>query len=112
MSTSFLTDIDTLYFYTGEHKNVALGKPAYQLAAADTLDPVFEHFPYLSPFHNRNRKAERAVDGFHFKDLSWKSCSQTIIGDQPWWAVDLLHMYEVHQVKLTNRGDCCGMEVE
>ena len=27
----------------------------------------------------------------------------------PWWAVDLGRQLHVHSVKLTNRGDCCGM---
>lgn len=37
---------------------------------------------------------------------SWRGrwCLQT----DPWWAVDLGQVYEVTDVEITNRGDCCG----
>ena len=36
------------------------------------------------------------------------SCTHTEKERDPWWQVDLGAEYSVHDVALTNRGDCCG----
>uniref|UniRef100_A0A8C7DP58 Si:ch73-126o18.1 n=1 Tax=Oncorhynchus kisutch TaxID=8019 RepID=A0A8C7DP58_ONCKI len=35
------------------------------------------------------------------------SCSSTAFNTNPWWRVDLLDVYRVTAVNITNRGDCC-----
>uniref|UniRef100_A0A4W5MF13 Fucolectin tachylectin-4 pentraxin-1 domain-containing protein n=1 Tax=Hucho hucho TaxID=62062 RepID=A0A4W5MF13_9TELE len=35
------------------------------------------------------------------------SCSSTEFNTNPWWRVDLLDVYRVTAVTITNRGDCC-----
>ncbi|KAL0977961.1 hypothetical protein UPYG_G00163900 [Umbra pygmaea] len=52
-----------------------------------------------------NRKASDAIDGD--KSADHKSCTHTQNDTDPWWRVDLRHVYKVRTVSLTNRGDCC-----
>ena len=46
--------------------------------------------------------AMRAIDGK--MDVAWwlNSCSYTNIEDDPWWRVDLSHLYTVWHVTVTN----------
>ena len=52
--------------------------------------------------------SNKAVDGYQLTTFNLMSCSSTLPSTNPWWAVDLEHSYLVQEVKITNRGDCCG----
>ncbi|KTG46949.1 hypothetical protein cypCar_00034073 [Cyprinus carpio] len=40
------------------------------------------------------------------------SCSMTNADKDPWWRVDLLGVYRVTRVSITNRGDCCEKRID
>ena len=73
--------------------NVALNKPAYQ-----------------SSLHSRYGRPGNAVDGNRATDMA--HCTETVASDKHpnrWFRVDLVGLYEVFAVVLTNRGNCvCG----
>ncbi|XP_070538275.1 uncharacterized protein [Ptychodera flava] len=56
--------------------------------------------------------AIKAIDGDKTNDYSGRSCTQTQKEHQPWWKVDLGREFEIHDVIITNRGDCCGDRLE
>ncbi|XP_076468630.1 uncharacterized protein LOC143299363 isoform X2 [Babylonia areolata] len=75
--------------------NVALNKPALQ----STYHPTYGH-------------PEKAVDGS--KSTSIAQCTHTAdVDNNPnrWWRVDLMGLFEVSAVVITNRGDCCGFRL-
>ncbi|XP_051977056.1 uncharacterized protein LOC127639195 [Xyrauchen texanus] len=80
---------------TGFTGNVALGLNAVQSS-------TFEHFT----------TAEKATDGNKESDYKNLSCSHTGIERNPWWRVDLKHVYNVTNVTITNRGDCCVERID
>lgn len=49
--------------------------------------------------------AERAIDGNRNGAYFDGSCSHTDGETNPWWRVDLLNVYRVSSVVITNRGD-------
>merc|ERR1712118_488005 len=51
--------------------------------------------------------AGRAIDGNLNSDFSARSCTHTASEENTWWKVDLGQSYQVHAVRITNRGDCC-----
>ncbi|XP_076461845.1 fucolectin-like [Babylonia areolata] len=73
--------------------NVALHKPAT-----------------MSSIRSELQDPQRAVDGW--KNTNFPNCVHTNSSDPSsavrWWRVDLLGLFEVHKVVITNRGDCCG----
>ncbi|XP_078126401.1 uncharacterized protein LOC144530632 isoform X1 [Sander vitreus] len=50
---------------------------------------------------------ERAIDGNRASNWAQGSCIHTNIDLQPWWRLDLLKTYQINNVTITNRGDCC-----
>ncbi|XP_031681594.1 uncharacterized protein LOC109883916 isoform X2 [Oncorhynchus kisutch] len=52
-----------------------------------------------------NRDASDAIDGK--RNTHYGSCTHTQKDRNPWWRVDLLNVYRITDVTLTNRGDCC-----
>ncbi|XP_064881053.1 fucolectin-1-like [Oncorhynchus nerka] len=53
-------------------------------------------------------KPSKVIDGNCKSDFnSGGSCSSTAFNTNPWWRVDLLDVYRVTAVNITNRGDCC-----
>jgi len=50
--------------------------------------------------------AGRAIDGN--ADRAGPSCAHTNKDSKPWWEVDLQKIYHVSDVRVFNRGDCCG----
>ncbi|XP_056624199.1 fucolectin-like [Triplophysa dalaica] len=50
--------------------------------------------------------AEQAIDGHPDS-----TCSETIIGRNPWWRLDLRDVYHVNRVVITNRFICCSSEI-
>ncbi|XP_076461925.1 fucolectin-1-like [Babylonia areolata] len=63
----------------------------------------------MSSRHPTYGRPQKAVDGY--KGTSISSCFETFIGESRpdrWWRVDLQGLFQVHQVVITNRGDCCG----
>ncbi|XP_060772942.1 fucolectin-like [Neoarius graeffei] len=49
--------------------------------------------------------ASRAIDGNRASSLSSGSCAHTNLNYNPWWRVDLLGVYDIKNVIITNRGD-------
>ncbi|XP_048057775.1 uncharacterized protein LOC125275128 [Megalobrama amblycephala] len=75
-------------------KNLALGGTAVQSSTYDGLTV-----------------AQNAVDGNRTPNYISRSCSHTNADKEPWWRVDLLDVYMVTRVSITNRGDCCAERI-
>ncbi|XP_041370099.1 uncharacterized protein LOC121384023 isoform X2 [Gigantopelta aegis] len=56
-----------------------------------------------------NATADLAVDGNTTTNWIGGSCTSTALSDpSPWWVVDLGKSYNISEVIVSNRGDCCG----
>ncbi|KAM9450172.1 fucolectin-like [Clarias gariepinus] len=51
--------------------------------------------------------ASMAIDGNTASNFYAYSCSSTNVQYNPWWRVNLLAVYDISNVIITNRGDCC-----
>ncbi|KAK3523177.1 hypothetical protein QTP86_021713 [Hemibagrus guttatus] len=51
--------------------------------------------------------APYAIDGNRETNVHLHPCTHTIPENNPWWRVDLLVVYNISNVIITNRGDCC-----
>ncbi|XP_056593632.1 fucolectin-like [Triplophysa dalaica] len=51
--------------------------------------------------------AEKAKDGLRYDGVT---CTATNIESNPWWRLDLLHVYDISTVIITTRSDCCSSE--
>ncbi|XP_060772944.1 fucolectin-like [Neoarius graeffei] len=60
-----------------------------------------------SSTYNNKYYAYLANDGNRASHFSSYSCTTTNPEDNPWWRVDLLAVYDIRNVTITNRGDCC-----
>lgn len=49
-------------------------------------------------------EAGKAIDGIK---NNWAQCSSTGYATNPFWRLDLVNIYRVHRVVVTNRIDCC-----
>ncbi|XP_039662036.1 uncharacterized protein LOC120562388 isoform X2 [Perca fluviatilis] len=54
---------------------------------------------------------ERAIDGNRASNLREGSCTHTDYDLKPWWRLDLLKTYQINNVTITNRGDCCAWRI-
>ncbi|XP_060744449.1 uncharacterized protein LOC132858221 [Tachysurus vachellii] len=77
------------WILTHQQVNVALGGIATQSST------------YLQ------RYASFAIDGNRATNVNSHSCTTTNAEYNPWWRVDLLAVYDISNVIITNRGDCC-----
>ncbi|XP_050932137.1 uncharacterized protein LOC108889124 isoform X10 [Lates calcarifer] len=59
-----------------------------------------------------NAVPERAIDGNHASMWSAGSCTHTQNDHKPWWRLDLLKMYKINTVTITNRKDCCHQRLD
>ncbi|XP_033983757.1 fucolectin-like [Trematomus bernacchii] len=50
---------------------------------------------------------ERAIDGNDASIYGKGSCTHTSLQTKPWWRLDLLKIYKINTVTITNRKDCC-----
>ena len=57
-------------------------------------------------------EAARAIDGNAESNWQGNSCTHTQGAYQPWWKVVFPSPVNIAQVKLTNRGDCCGERLD
>uniref|UniRef100_A0A8C1JN76 Fucolectin tachylectin-4 pentraxin-1 domain-containing protein n=1 Tax=Cyprinus carpio TaxID=7962 RepID=A0A8C1JN76_CYPCA len=55
--------------------------------------------------------AEKAIDGNRGLQQLDTGCSSTLNQTNPWWRVDLAHIYKVSRVVVTNRNDCCTEQI-
>uniref|UniRef100_A0A671TD71 Fucolectin tachylectin-4 pentraxin-1 domain-containing protein n=1 Tax=Sinocyclocheilus anshuiensis TaxID=1608454 RepID=A0A671TD71_9TELE len=55
--------------------------------------------------------AEKAIDGNRGLQQLYTGCSSTLNQTNPWWRVDLPHIYRVSRVVVTNRNDCCTEQI-
>ncbi|XP_042615342.1 fucolectin-7-like isoform X1 [Cyprinus carpio] len=81
--------------YTCVPRNLALGGKAVQ-----------------STTYSSFGAAQNAIDGNRQSIHALGSCSVTNGDKDPWWRVDLLGIYRVTRVSITNRGDCCEKRIE
>ncbi|XP_060596490.1 uncharacterized protein LOC132750510 [Ruditapes philippinarum] len=72
--------------------NLALGKPSKQIS-------LFQDIDYWD--------ADKGNDGDANSDIYQNHCFHTDQNTSPWWEVDLQDVYEIFQVNITNRADCC-----
>ena len=47
------------------------------------------------------------MDGDYNSDVASGSCSWTNKEFQPWWKVDLGQSFNIYEIVITNREDCC-----
>uniref|UniRef100_A0A3Q2DBI6 Si:ch211-215k15.4 n=1 Tax=Cyprinodon variegatus TaxID=28743 RepID=A0A3Q2DBI6_CYPVA len=55
--------------------------------------------------------ASGAIDGNRQANFYAGSCTHTERMTNPWWRVDLLDTYIITSMSVTNRGDCCAVEL-
>lgn len=55
--------------------------------------------------------AYNAIDGNRDSTHTHGSCTHTAGQTNPWWRVDLLDVYTISSVIITNRGDCCAERI-
>uniref|UniRef100_A0A8C7Q1C4 Fucolectin tachylectin-4 pentraxin-1 domain-containing protein n=1 Tax=Oncorhynchus mykiss TaxID=8022 RepID=A0A8C7Q1C4_ONCMY len=61
-----------------------------------------------SSLFNWEYSPSKLIDGNRNSNYNYGgSCSSTVFNTNPWWRVDLLDLYRVTAVTITNRGDCC-----
>ncbi|XP_067256476.1 uncharacterized protein [Chanodichthys erythropterus] len=53
--------------------------------------------------------AEKAID--RGLQQLYTGCSSTLNETNPWWRLDLRHIYSVSEVVVTNRKDCCAEQI-
>uniref|UniRef100_A0A8C1LEJ6 Fucolectin tachylectin-4 pentraxin-1 domain-containing protein n=1 Tax=Cyprinus carpio TaxID=7962 RepID=A0A8C1LEJ6_CYPCA len=53
--------------------------------------------------------AEKAID--RGLQQLYAGCSSTLSETNPWWRLDLHHIYRVNRVVVTNRNDCCAERI-
>ncbi|XP_058639054.1 fucolectin-like [Onychostoma macrolepis] len=53
-----------------------------------------------------NWSAQNALDGLN------STCTHTDTQSDPWWTLDLMKMYSVNRVTITNRRDCCDSRID
>ncbi|XP_053535197.1 fucolectin isoform X2 [Ictalurus punctatus] len=82
------------WMLTHQEVNVALGGVATQSSVLDNYYPAYF-----------------AIDGNRASDVNSYSCSHTNFENNPWWRVDLLAVYDISSVIVTNRGDCCSERI-
>ncbi|XP_070582240.1 uncharacterized protein [Ptychodera flava] len=81
-------------------RNVAVGKTAKQSSVKSG-----KLGPDVGP--------EKAVDGNRDADAKkGKSCSWTKKEREPWWTVDLGKRFNIYEVVITNREDCCPFRLK
>ncbi|XP_058240219.1 fucolectin-like [Hemibagrus wyckioides] len=52
-----------------------------------------------------------AIDGNRESNAIFYPCAHTNADYNPWWRVDLLAVYDISNVIITNRGDCCSERI-
>ncbi|XP_076027603.1 uncharacterized protein LOC143016915 [Genypterus blacodes] len=56
---------------------------------------------------NSRAAAYNGIDGNRNPDFGAGSCTHTAEQTNPWWRVDLLDIYRIVSISITNREDCC-----
>ncbi|GAA6094211.1 fucolectin-like [Tachysurus ichikawai] len=64
-----------------------------------------------SSLYTNNYYAPFAIDGKRNSVMGSGSCTHTSTQTDPWWRVDLLAVYDIIMVTVTNRGDCCAERI-
>ncbi|KAG5858058.1 hypothetical protein ANANG_G00026060 [Anguilla anguilla] len=86
----------------GKHlKDNGINNPHGRATQSDLLKGEWAAFSHAS----------NAIDGNRDSFFYHGSCTHTSGGDNPWWRVDLLQVYTITSVTITNRGDCCGERI-
>jgi hypothetical protein len=80
-------------FLLSASDNLALGKPSKQISIWGDMEKW---------------NADKGNNGDPNSDIYQDHCFHTDQNTSPWWEVDLQDVYEIIQVNITNRADCCG----
>uniref|UniRef100_A0A8C1S370 Fucolectin tachylectin-4 pentraxin-1 domain-containing protein n=1 Tax=Cyprinus carpio TaxID=7962 RepID=A0A8C1S370_CYPCA len=72
-----------------------------------------EHVPVNVAAWGTAVQSTLANDWYPQNALDGKSytCTHTDLESNPWWKLDLMNMYSVNRVAITNRGDCCNTRI-
>ncbi|XP_044150500.1 uncharacterized protein LOC122938780 isoform X3 [Bufo gargarizans] len=68
---------------------------------------AFRGITSQSSTYDKLGASENAIDGSPSTNYMSGRCSHTDLDVEPWWMVDLINVYNITKVKITNRGDCC-----
>ncbi|KAG8436108.1 hypothetical protein GDO86_007280 [Hymenochirus boettgeri] len=72
---------------------------------------AFRGITSQSSTYDKFGAAENAIDGSPNTRYMSGHCSHTDLDISPWWRVDLMDIYNITTVKITNRGDCCNERI-
>lgn len=74
-----------------------------------TRNIAFQKTAYMSSLYMNDNKyaAEKGIDGDRTTDLASGACFSTDRESQPSWTVDLGAVYDLQEIRITNRRDCC-----
>uniref|UniRef100_A0AAZ3QRQ4 Fucolectin tachylectin-4 pentraxin-1 domain-containing protein n=1 Tax=Oncorhynchus tshawytscha TaxID=74940 RepID=A0AAZ3QRQ4_ONCTS len=75
-----------------------------RMASASTVNVTVKGVATQSSLYG-DGQANNAIDGNRESDYHKMSCTHTEQETNPWWRVDLLDLYRVTAVTITNRGD-------
>ncbi|XP_032894004.1 uncharacterized protein LOC116984049 [Amblyraja radiata] len=75
-------------------------------------EPVASGVPTIQSSTDEGADAERANDGNRDSNFWHGSCARTTKSNNPWWRVDQIERYNVSQVRITNRADCCSDQLQ
>ncbi|KAI5087934.1 hypothetical protein C0J45_22423, partial [Silurus meridionalis] len=64
-----------------------------------------------SSLYTNNFYPNFAIDGKRTSIMGYGSCTHTSTQNNPWWRVDLLVVYDISNIIITNRGDCCAERI-
>ncbi|KAF7686831.1 hypothetical protein HF521_015224 [Silurus meridionalis] len=64
-----------------------------------------------SSLYTNNFYPNFAIDGKRTSIMGSGSCTHTSTQNNPWWRVDLLVVYDISNIIITNRGDCCAERI-
>uniref|UniRef100_A0A8C1CTV4 Fucolectin tachylectin-4 pentraxin-1 domain-containing protein n=1 Tax=Cyprinus carpio carpio TaxID=630221 RepID=A0A8C1CTV4_CYPCA len=67
------------------------------------------YFIYSHSSTSEDWIAEKAID--RGLQQLYAGCSSTLSETNPWWRLDLHHIYRVNRVVVTNRNDCCAERI-
>ncbi|XP_071234236.1 uncharacterized protein [Salvelinus alpinus] len=82
-----------------------------QMVNAATVNVALKGVATQSSLHG-DGQANNAIDGNRESDYFKVHCTHTEQETNPWWRVDLLDVYRVTAVTITNRGDCCSERLD
>ncbi|XP_036845146.1 uncharacterized protein LOC110532922 [Oncorhynchus mykiss] len=82
-------------------------------SVADLNNVALRRVAAQSSLFSWENSPSKVIDGNRNSNYNYGgSCSSTAFNTNPWWRVDLLDLYRVTAVTITNRGDCCPKRLD